>query len=238
MHDRAFVLQKGTWLHLSSSLSTLGSRTERMGPQATRHRQHGVGVLHGAHGKLLQGWQGRWEGRQGANAFLQGPRPSSATQMQEKRRQGRRSPKPGKPSARWARGVKEAPTGAGPSLAATSRAQGSPGTGGSPVEVGARHRQRKSMGHRESRGPLSGPLQPARSCNLAPSGPSLRPYQPGTRHGGKRRTSHAPLPWRPRGTPGTSPGSTQSHNLCTHACQKGVHPTIPWQAQANRPASP
>jgi len=114
MQYRAFVLQKGTWINLSYSMSTLGSRKERMGQQETRHLQHFVGVLHVEHGKLLQGWQGRWEGRKGANAFLKGPMPSSATQMKEKRRKGRRSPKTGKPSARWARGVKEAPTGEGP----------------------------------------------------------------------------------------------------------------------------
>src|SRR5438552_8545942 len=91
-----------------------GAAKSGWGKQRTRHLQHFVRVLHVEHGKLLQGWQGRWEVRKGANAFLKGPMPSSATQMKEKRRKGRSSPKTGKPSARWARGVKEDPTGEGP----------------------------------------------------------------------------------------------------------------------------
>ena len=110
----ALVLQKATWMNLSYTMSTLGSRKERMGQAETRHLQHCAGVPHVEHGKLLQGCEGRWEVGKGANAFPKGPRPSSATQMKEKWRKGRSSQKTGKPSTRWARGVKDPPNGKGP----------------------------------------------------------------------------------------------------------------------------
>ena len=50
-------------------MSTLGSRRERKGQPATRHRQHVVCVLLIAHGTLSQGCTGRWAVGRGAHAL-------------------------------------------------------------------------------------------------------------------------------------------------------------------------
>ena len=51
--------------NLTSPVCRRGSRRARMGPPVTRHLQHSVCVCHNEYGRLLEGWEGEWEGGKG-----------------------------------------------------------------------------------------------------------------------------------------------------------------------------
>lgn len=59
-------LAKARQVNLPSPGARLGSRSARLGPPGTPPRPPAVGVLHTAHGRLLEGGAGAWAVGQGA----------------------------------------------------------------------------------------------------------------------------------------------------------------------------